>query len=177
MKHTITLLFILLATLLTQAQKTTQERSGDVLALAMPLSALMSSIIYKDQDHGTLRYIGAYATQSGLTFGLKRLINKERPNGGNYSFPSGHTSSAFSGATFLQRRFGWKVGAPAYVLAAYTGYTRINAKKHDIIDISAGALIGYGTTYLFTRSFHNRKLKMAANYSPKGSYINATIAL
>ena len=34
---------------------------------------------------------------------LKRIINKERPNGGGLGFPSGHTSSAFSGAALEQK--------------------------------------------------------------------------
>ena len=34
-----------------------------------------------------------------VTHTIKRVVNKERPNGGDFSFPSGHTSAAFTGAT------------------------------------------------------------------------------
>ena len=56
---------------------------------------------------------------------LKRITNKERPNGGDYSFPSGHTSAAFTGAGFIEKRYGLKVGIPAYILASYVGWSRV----------------------------------------------------
>lgn len=63
-------------------------------------------------------------------------------------------------ASFLQRRYGWKYGAPAYVLAGFTGYSRINAQKHDGWDILAGAVIGIGNTYLFTTPYQEEHLEV-----------------
>lgn len=58
-------------------------------------------------------------TQS-LTLGVKFAARRERPDGSNKrSFPSGHASGTFATATVLQRRYGWKVGVPAYVVAGY----------------------------------------------------------
>ena len=91
-----------------------------------------------------------------VTHGLKRLINKERPNGGDYSFPSGHTSAAFTGAAFIEKRYGYKLGVPTYLLAGYVGWSRINANKHDYWDVASGAIIGIGSAYLFTKPFKNR---------------------
>lgn len=44
--------------------------------------------------------------------GLKLAFRRTRPNGGNYSFPSGHAAGFFDVATSLQTLFGWKAGVP-----------------------------------------------------------------
>ena len=66
---------------------------------------------------------------------MKRIIRKERPEGRNLfdAFPSGHTSAAFSGASFIQRRYGWKYGKYAYILAAVVGVSRVDGPDgwHD----------------------------------------------
>lgn len=177
MKHTLLrlvsklcLLFVLLYCNVTFAQETPQEISGDVLATALPLVALGSTFIYKNGDKGTSQFIKSAATTFLLTHSLKRLIDKPRPNGGKYSFPSGHTSSAFTGAAFLQRRYGWAIGVPAYAAASYVGYTRVRARKHDIYDVVAGAAIGVGSVYLFTKPFKNEKLHLAVSTTTFGGY-------
>ena len=98
-----------------------------------------------------MRFIGAMGMSVALTYSLKYIVNKERPNGEPYSFPSGHASNAFTGAAFLQRRFGCKVGIPAYVLAAYTAWTRVYTNNHDYWDVLAGAVIGVGSAYAFSK--------------------------
>ncbi|MFT3738018.1 MAG: hypothetical protein QM786_04620 [Breznakibacter sp.] len=97
------------------------ETSGNILRLALPASAFGSTLIWRDQNKSTLRFAAAMGTSVVLTYSLKHIIDKERPNGEKYSFPSGHASVAFTGAAFLDRRFGWKVGVPAYLPAGYTG--------------------------------------------------------
>ena len=78
------------------------------------------------------------------------------------SFPSGHSSVSFASAAFLQRRYGWKVGAPAYAVAAYVGWGRVFAKKHHIWDVVAGGAIGAGCAYIFTTPFARKhNLSMA----------------
>ena len=69
------------------------------------------------------------------------------------AFPSSHTSVSFQGASFIQRRYGWKFGLPAYLLSAYVGWGRTYAKKHDWWDIIGGAAIGTASSYIFTRPF------------------------
>jgi membrane-associated phospholipid phosphatase len=87
-----------------------------------------------------------------VTTGLKETISKERPDGSdNRSFPSGHTSSSFAAAATLTNRYGWKVGLPAHALAAFVGASRIEAEKHDVVDVLAGAAIGSLSGFLITR--------------------------
>jgi len=146
------------------AQDRGVELSGDVLSLALPAAAFTSTIIWKDGEKSTLRFIGAMGMSVAVTYGLKYLIDKDRPNGEPHSFPSGHSSNAFTGAAFLQRRFGCKVGIPAYALAAYTAWSRVYTDNHDYWDVLAGAAIGIGSAYAFSK-WKKRNVNVSFNRS------------
>lgn len=77
-----------------------------------------------------------------VTSSLKLLVPRIRPGGGTHSFPSGHTSAAFAAATLIDSNSGDAFGVPAYGLAALTGYSRVEAKRHYPSDVLAGAAIG-----------------------------------
>jgi membrane-associated phospholipid phosphatase len=66
---------------------------------------------------------------------LKYSVPRERPEG---SDTSGHTSAAFSGATFIHRRYGWKYGIPAYLAVAFVGWSRVESGKHYSDDVLRG---------------------------------------
>ncbi|WP_075344277.1 phosphatase PAP2 family protein [Tenacibaculum agarivorans] len=130
------------------------ETTGDVLVGLLPALSLTSTFIWKDGQKGTLQFSKSLVSTIAITWGMKLLIDKERPNGESLnSFPSGHTSISFASAAFIQKRYGWKYGAPAYVLAGYVGFSRIQANKHDGWDVLAGAIIGTGMSYIFTKPF------------------------
>ncbi|RMA57929.1 phosphatase PAP2 family protein [Ulvibacter antarcticus] len=135
-----------------KTEKTIQD-IGDVLQIALPAGAALSTIIFKDKE-GLWQLTKSYATTLALTYGLKYAINKPRPEGATdgHAFPSGHTSSAFSGASFIQRRYGWKYGAPAYALAGFVAYSRLEGynDRHDMWDVLGGIVVGVGSTYIFT---------------------------
>jgi PAP2 superfamily len=86
--------------------------------------------------------IRAQIVDTVLTQGIKFAVDRQRPDGGSYSFPSGHTSSSFATATVLQRHFGWKVGVPAYVMASFVGGSRLQERRHYLSDVVFGAAIG-----------------------------------
>lgn len=74
---------------------------------------------------------------------LKYGVKRQRPDGSDsLSFPSGHTSTAFSLATVASSHYGWKVGVPAYALAAGIGLSRIEQDRHHLSDVIAGATLG-----------------------------------
>lgn len=132
--------------------------AGDALLITLPSLALSSTFVWQDENKGTLQFTKAFVGNLALTSLLKYVIRKERPNGENFnSFPSGHTSISFTSAGFLQKRYGWKTGLPAYLIASYVGYSRIKAKKHDKWDVIAGAIIGIGFSYLFTKPYDVKK--------------------
>jgi membrane-associated phospholipid phosphatase len=77
-----------------------------------------------------------------VTAGLKYSIDETRPNGQSRSFPSGHTSIAFTGAEFIRKEYGWRWAAPAYIAAGFVGFSRVEAKKHYVHDVVTGAALG-----------------------------------
>ena len=77
-----------------------------------------------------------------MTAGIKLSARRHRPDGGEFSFPSGHTSVTFATATVLQRNFGWKAGIPGYALASYVAASRVNVKRHFFRDVAFGATVG-----------------------------------
>lgn len=107
---------------------------------------------------GAEAMLGSYA----LTATLKHLVRRARPDveefpdhEGFASFPSGHTSTAFAGATmltvyawqfdWLDDGSRWVVPATTYTFAALTGYLRAGARRHWTTDIVAGAVLGTGS--------------------------------
>ncbi len=157
MKPVLTVL-LMVAFFFINAQNKWIEKSGDILQIAIPAAALGTSITDNSKDKPVVQFVKSYLLSLLVTHGLKRIINEKRPNGGAYSFPSGHTTSAFSGAAFLQKRYGWKIGAPAYLLASFVGFSRVYAHKHYTWDVAAGALIGIGSAYLFVKPQPKQKL-------------------
>ena len=132
------------------------KTSGDILLVAMPLSTLTAVLIEKDWT-GLKQAAFSTATTLGTTYLLKYTIKKQRPDyRDNHSFPSAHTSIMYANAAFVQRRYGWKFGAPAYVVATYVAWSRVYGKKHDWWDVVAGAAIGAGSSYIFTRPFSQK---------------------
>ncbi|MEZ4647542.1 MAG: phosphatase PAP2 family protein [Candidatus Eisenbacteria bacterium] len=79
---------------------------------------------------------------SAAALAIKVSVRRTRPNGGRYSFPSGHTAVAFTTATVLGEHFGWRIGIPAYAAAGLTGVARMEDRKHFLSDVVAGATIG-----------------------------------
>ena len=127
--------------------------SGDVITIAMPLATLTGVLIERDWT-GLKQAAFTTATTVGATYLLKYTVKKDRPDmSDDHSFPSAHTSITFANAAFLQRRYGWKFGGPAYALATYVGWSRTYAKMHDWWDVVTGAAIGAGSAYIFTRPF------------------------
>ncbi len=155
LKYNIFIRFLVLSLLILQVGyaadvKDRHELAGDIIQIAIPVTALGMSLVMEDDYNGTVQFSKSFSSTFVATQVLKYGVNEERPNGGDRSFPSGHTSAAFSGASFIQRRYGWSYGVPAYLAATYVGWTRVYADAHYTHDVIAGALIGIGFTYLFT---------------------------
>lgn len=102
----------------------------------------------------------AFAVTVAETYALKYMVNRPRPyvthadlvplsNESSRSFPSGHTSSAFSLATSLSLNYPkWYVAVPAFAWATATGYSRMYLGVHYPTDVLTGAVLGGGTAWL-----------------------------
>jgi hypothetical protein len=126
------------------------ERSGEIISVLIPIVAYGATFVLDDSD-GRIQFYKSLVTNLALTYGLKSVINKERPNGADKSFPSGHTSAAFMGASFIHRRYGFKYSIPAYIGASFTGYSRVESDNHYVEDVIAGAAIGIASSFIFTK--------------------------
>lgn len=126
------------------------ESSGHVLRVAIPAGAWWVARSDGDRE-GEIQFAKAFAASTATAYALKKTVDKERPNGDDEAFPSGHATTAFSGAAFLQRRYGWKRAWPAWMLSVYTGWTRVHADEHDWEDVAGGAALAVAGAWLFVR--------------------------
>ena len=141
-----------------------ERRIGDVIQVAMPLTAI-SSTYYMNDMNGLKSFLKSYIVTTSITHILKHTTQKLRPDGTDYlSFPSGHTSSAFAGASFIHFRYGLKYSIPLYFLASFTGYSRVYANKHYIEDVVIGASLAMLSSWYFTTPY-NKKYSFNVSYN------------
>lgn len=108
----------------------------------------------------------------GITHGLKHLFLKTRPNGSPYSFPSGHTTFAFTNATVLFHEYKGTfpvIAYSGYAFAITTGTFRMLNNRHWLSDVLVGTGIGILTTDLV---YYFEPLK---NFNPFKQSKNLTI--
>ena len=139
------------------------SHSGIILPVGIPTAMGIYALIQKEQP--LLKeaiYIGTSVIEAlGLTYGLKYAINRQRPYEkypdkihpiepeDSPSFPSGHTTAAFSLATSLSITYPkWYVIAPSAVWACGVGLARINQGVHYPSDVLTGAAIGVGCAFV-----------------------------
>ncbi len=147
-----------------------------VNVLALPVGIYTTEAVFQNLPTMELLTVGAMLGESYLLgYGIRNIIKtsvrRTRPymytdkwdwnsvKDGDYtlSFPSGHTTDAFMGATFLSYTF-WKyypdskfripVIATSYAIAATTGFLRVASGNHFLTDVMAGAALGSAVGFL-----------------------------
>lgn len=125
------ILWIALAVILLCFRKT--RKVGIVMGMALIFGMIFGNITLKN----IFQRPRPFDTPGALLDGDSLLI----PRPGEYSFPSGHTTSSFAAAMgiFL---FNKKWGTPALVMAALIAYSRLYVYVHFPTDIIGGILLG-----------------------------------
>ena len=148
------------------------------ISIGAPIAVFGLGIIQKDSSLKSkgIIMVEALCVNAFTTTALKLAFKRDRPfvtypfldkqaDAGSYSFPSGHTSTAFNLATSLSMAFPkWYVIVPSYVYACAAGYSRMHLGVHYPSDVLAGALVGAGSAilanYLQQKCTKKRKHKL-----------------
>jgi membrane-associated phospholipid phosphatase len=77
-----------------------------------------------------------------LTQSVKYVVQRDRPDGGSRSFPSGHTSATFATAAVIQHDYGVVAALPVYALGGLVGWSRVRTNHHWLSDATFGAALG-----------------------------------
>lgn len=134
---------------------------NDWVNVGVPAGLLAAGIIGNDKEmrQNALYVASSSAVNVLFTMLIKKVVKRPRPFLANvkinavyqpshYSFPSGHTSTAFTTATALSQAYPkWYVIAPSYLWAGTVGYSRMYLGVHYPTDVAAGAALGTGTAF------------------------------
>jgi membrane-associated phospholipid phosphatase len=172
-------------------QSSTGDKSASVgNALGDPLFVLPSLGLFYLYGHinddskarqTSLLAVESVAISGVFTWTLKEIAQRPRPDSGessttwdgpgkklgDYSFPSGHTTVAFSVASVVADQYYSNpyVAPVAYGLATLTGLSRVYSDKHWASDAFAGAAIGYFTGKAIVK-YHTAEGKSAVMILP-----------
>lgn len=112
------------------------RRVGVLTLVSLLFSALIDNVILKNVVARTRPY--------DLIEGLTSLVGAQK----DYSFPSGHTGSAFAAAVVMFLGLPKKFGIPILVFACLMGLSRLYVGVHYPSDVLGGVLIGTGIALL-----------------------------
>jgi membrane-associated phospholipid phosphatase len=142
--------------------------SVNPISIGTPVGLLIGGFASKNKSMiwDGLEIASSTALNSIFTTTLKLSFRRDRPfvtypndvvkytKAGSWSFPSGHTSTAFATATSLSLLYPkWYIIVPSYAWACSVGYSRMYLGAHYPSDVLFGAFLGtatsFGTHYLF----------------------------
>ncbi len=135
--------------------------SGPIIAGLIPLGFILYGLFAKRKDIRGYGYViaASYLLSVIISNTLKYVVARPRPftiypyieklsSGGSGSFPSGHTSDAFSVAMAVSLLFPKRsVVIPMLLWAMLVGYSRMDLGVHYPSDVLGGVVIGAGAAY------------------------------
>jgi membrane-associated phospholipid phosphatase len=155
-------------------------QSGPIIAACIPLAFIITGFLQKKKKLWMEGFMIAtpYLLAVVTSNIIKTIIARPRPfaeysfiqklsEGGSGSFPSGHTSDAFSIAMIISLFFPkrWII-IPIFIWAILVGYSRMDLGVHYPTDVITGVFIGTGSAILCNRLFkkyRNRDVNVVLN--------------
>ena len=149
------------------------KRYGDKLQVALPLLAWGCAALNKSGAEFATRFFVMTAIVHGSKSGLGAAQINQRPQGGTKGFPSAHTAAAAFGASSLV--YDCITAHPAakaaiVISAAFVGASRIEARRHDIWQVFAGAILGWGADRSFRRAQTRLLLRRRMTTLSRGAF-------
>ncbi len=133
------------------AADSTTLRVGDIVTGLSPFASF-GVAYFKDDTEGEKEWARTVGFNEIVNTAVRVAFNStswgRRPDGSQYGFPSGHAGFVFAQAAFLQERYGWKYGVPAFLVASGVSYIRVREDKHHWRDVVAGGGLAYGVSFL-----------------------------
>jgi membrane-associated phospholipid phosphatase len=130
----------------------------------------------KKLQRDALYIAGSFVVNTIITQSVKKIVNRQRPfaaytfivkrdeESNDFSFPSGHTSTAFGTATSVALRYRkWYFIAPAYLFAGSVAWARMYQGVHYPSDVFTGAIVGAGSAWLGYKVQYWMKKKHSSN--------------
>jgi membrane-associated phospholipid phosphatase len=132
------------------------------IVLGIPVAMVGIGFLNKDKDlqRKGLEACAAQVTTVAGTYILKEIVKRPRPYvtypdlknvtiEDSWSFPSGHTSTAFAFATSMSLSYPkWYVIVPTYTFASAVGFSRMYLNVHYPSDVLIGAILGTATAWV-----------------------------
>jgi hypothetical protein len=121
----------------------------------VPLYATPGLVLFGEEraERAGRQAADAIIVTSVTTSLLKHIVQSSRPESPDmyHGFPSGHTSLNFAFARSLAAEYP-QLSVPLYAFATGVGWSRVRGKSHTVIQVVAGAAIGW---YIADRSVHS----------------------
>jgi len=119
-------------------------------------------------SHMGLDLVRAELLEEGIVWGLKVSVNRTRPNGQKYSFPSGHAAATFAFASVIERHLGARLAVPTILIASYVGTSRLHDNVHFLSDVIFGAAVGTAAGWTVVGRHGRTNYTMAPTPVPGG---------
>lgn len=150
--------------------------AGDMIQILVPATGLFATWMYDDLE-GAKQLTYSLGSTVATVHVLKVAIGRNRPDNSAWnSFPSGHTAAAFSGAAFLQTRYGAAWGIPAYTAASFVGLSRLYANKHYAGDVVSGAGTAFLINQFFVSPYQMDGVRFNAQKTSDGFAVGVTVS-
>lgn len=176
-KRVCLLVILIWVTMGVQAQQRYSDGLDDVIQYVPYASvfALKACGVESRDDWKKLAITTAasWVATAGTAWVLKHTVDEWRPDESDQkSFPSGHATIAFAGATVLHKEFGkvspW-ISVAGYGVATFVAVDRVVRDRHHWYDVAAGAGLGFvvteATYWLSDKVFPKQKGRIALGFS------------